>query len=40
MILGHTISKIADIYTDFSQLDDMVRDVMINKHYMITEKII
>ena len=40
MILGHTISKIADIYTDFAQLDGMVRDVMVNKHYMITEKII
>jgi integrase len=40
MVLGHTISKIADIYTDFEQFDSMVRDVMVNKHYMITEKII
>ena len=40
MVLGHTISKIADIYTDFSQLDGMVIDAMTNKHYMIVEKII
>jgi integrase len=41
MILGHvTDSKMADVYTDFEQFDSKIRDVMVNKHYMIQEKII
>lgn len=40
MILGHTTSKIADLYTDFALFDEQVRDAMNNKHYMITNKII
>lgn len=40
IIIGHTINKIADIYTDFAEFDNMVRDIMVNKHYMIEEKII
>jgi integrase len=41
MILGHvTDSKMADVYTDFEQFDFKIRDVMVNKHYMIQENII
>lgn len=40
-ILGHVSkSPIADVYTDFSLFENTIRDVMINKHYMITEGII
>jgi len=40
-ILGHVSkSPIADVYTDFSLFEDTIRDVMINKHYMISEGII
>jgi len=41
MVLGHvTQSRVADIYTDFEQFDTQIRDVMVNQHYMIQEKII
>jgi integrase len=42
MILGHSSrsSKIGDVYTDFEQFDARIRDVMVNKHYMIQENII
>ena len=42
MILGHVsrTSKIGDIYTDFEQFDAQIRDVMENKHFMLTQNVI
>jgi hypothetical protein len=41
-VLGHVsgTSKMGDTYTDFEQFDTQIRDVMVNKHYMIQENII
>jgi len=39
-ILGHTNNKIRDVYTDWTQLLEELRDIMENKHYMIVHKII
>ena len=33
-ILGHTTS-IPDVYTDWDELREKLRDIMVNKHYMI-----
>ena len=42
MVLGHVsrTSKIGDVYTDFEQFDAQVRDVMVNKHFMLTQNVI
>lgn len=42
MVLGHVsrTSRIGDVYTDFEQFDKQIRDVMENKHFMLTENVI
>lgn len=39
-ILGHTNSRIGDVYMDWTALQDDIRDVMENRHYMILNGII
>lgn len=40
-ILGHSnTNSIADTYTDFTMYQSKIKDVLVNKHYLITEEII
>jgi hypothetical protein len=40
VILGHTNRRIGDVYMDWSSLQNDIRDVMENRHYMILNDII
>lgn len=40
VILGHTNNRIGDVYMDWTSLQDDIRDVMENRHYMVINGII
>ena len=35
MILGHTDQSMSDVYTDWTQFSPIIKEVLVNKHYMI-----
>jgi len=40
VVLGHTDKTISDVYTDFTQYVPVVREMMINNHYMVKNGVI
>jgi len=40
VVLGHTDKTISDVYTDWTQFVPIVKDAMINNHYMIKNRVI
>jgi site-specific recombinase XerD len=39
-VLGHMNKNIGDVYTDWTQFGPVIRDAMVNNHYMIKNKVV